>query len=69
MSAVLLAIHRAGRHGNDRETVIHEFFGINDRDSVLGRYSVLPDGDTTFSSYAVDRVSRRAAWCSTGCSS
>ncbi len=56
MSAVLLAIHRAGRHGNDRETVIHKFFGIKDRASVLGRYSVLPNGDTTFSRYAVDRV-------------
>jgi branched-chain amino acid transport system substrate-binding protein len=56
MSAVLLAIHRAGRHGNDRDTVIHKFFGIHDRDSVLGRYSVLPSGDTTFSRYAVDRV-------------
>ncbi len=56
MSAVLLAIHRAGRHGNDRDTVIHKFFGIHDRDSVLGRYSVLPSGDTTFSRYGVDRV-------------
>jgi branched-chain amino acid transport system substrate-binding protein len=56
MSSVLLAIHRAGRHGNDRETVIHKFFGIKDRDSVLGGYSVLPNGDTTFSRYAVDRV-------------
>ncbi len=56
MSAVLLAIHRAGRHGDDRETVIHKFFAIRDRDSVLGRYSVLPDGDTTLSRYAVDRV-------------
>ncbi len=56
MSAVLLAIHRAGRHGNDRQTVIHKFFAIKHRDSVLGRYSMLPDGDTTLSRYAVDRV-------------
>jgi branched-chain amino acid transport system substrate-binding protein len=56
MSAVLLAIHRAGRHGDDRETVIHKFFAIRHRESVLGRYSVLPDGDTTLSRYAVDRV-------------
>ena len=46
MSVVLLAIHRAGRHGDDREAVIHQFFAIHDRDSVLGRYSMLPDGDT-----------------------
>ncbi len=56
MSAVLLAIHRAGRHGNDRQTVINKFFGIRNRDSVLGRYSVLPNGETTFTRYAVDRV-------------
>jgi len=56
MSAVLLAIRRAGRHGDDRETVIHKFFAIRNRDSVLGRYSVLPDGETTLSRYAVDRV-------------
>ncbi len=61
MSAVLLAIHRAGRHGNDRETVIHKFFAIHDRDSVLGRYSMLPDGDTTFSRYARRSGARGAA--------
>ncbi len=53
---VLYAIRRAGRHGDDRAAVIHEFFAIRDRDSVLGRYSVLTDGDTTLSRYAVDRV-------------
>ncbi len=56
MSAVLLAIHHAGRHGDDRQTVIRKFFAIRDRDSVLGRYSVLPGGDTTLSRYAVARV-------------
>jgi branched-chain amino acid transport system substrate-binding protein len=56
MSAVLLAIRRAGRHGDDRETVIHKFFAIRNRNSVLGHYSVLPNGETTFSRYAVDRV-------------
>ena len=56
MSAVLLAIHRAGRHGGDREAVIHKFFAIRHRVSVLGSYSVLSDGDTTLSRYAVDRV-------------
>ena len=56
MSVVLYAIRRAGRHGDDRADVIHQFFAIRDRDSVLGRYSVLPDGDTTLSRYAVDRV-------------
>jgi branched-chain amino acid transport system substrate-binding protein len=56
MSAVLVAIRRAGRHGDDREAVIHQFFAIRNRVSVLGRYSVLADGDTTLSGYAVDRV-------------
>jgi branched-chain amino acid transport system substrate-binding protein len=56
MSAVLEAIRRAGRHGDDREAVTGRFFAIRNRDSVLGRYSVLQDGDTTFSRYSVDRV-------------
>ena len=65
MSAVLLAIRRAGRHGNDRQAVIDQFFATRDRDSVLGRYSMLPDGDTTLSRYGVDRV-HGGRWCSTG---
>ncbi len=56
MSAVLDAIRRAGRHGDNREAVIHRFFALHDRDSVLGRYSVQANGETTFSRYAVDRV-------------
>ncbi len=56
MSVVLLAIRRAGRHGNERQAVIHQFFAIKDRDSVLGRYSLQPDGDVTLSRYGVDRV-------------
>ncbi|HEY3759731.1 MAG TPA: branched-chain amino acid ABC transporter substrate-binding protein, partial [Solirubrobacteraceae bacterium] len=57
MSAVLLAIRRAGAHGNDRQTVIDKFFAIRDRDSVLGRYSIEASGDTTLSRYGIDRVS------------
>lgn len=56
MSVVLLAIHRAGRHGDDRQTVIDKFFATRDRDSVLGRYSMQPNGETTLSRYAIDRV-------------
>ena len=56
MSALLLAIRRAGSHGNDRQTVIDKFFAIRDRDSVLGRYSIEADGDTTLSRYGIDRV-------------
>jgi branched-chain amino acid transport system substrate-binding protein len=56
MSALLLAIRRAGSHGNDRQTVIDKLFGIRDRDSVLGRYSIEADGDTTLSRYGIDRV-------------
>jgi branched-chain amino acid transport system substrate-binding protein len=58
MSVVLLAIHRAGRHGDDRQRVIDKFFAIHDRESVLGRYSIQPNGETTLSSYAIDRVHR-----------
>lgn len=56
MSAVLLAIRRAGSHGNDRQAVIDKFFAIRDRDSVLGRYSIEASGDTTLARYGVDRV-------------
>lgn len=56
MNAVLQAIRSAGSHGNDRETVIQQFFRIHDRDSVLGRYSIAPNGDTTLSDYGIDRV-------------
>jgi branched-chain amino acid transport system substrate-binding protein len=56
MSAVLLAIRRAGSHGNDRQDVIHQFFAIKDRDSVLGRYSLRATGDTTLARYGIDRV-------------
>jgi branched-chain amino acid transport system substrate-binding protein len=56
MSAVLLAIRRAGARGNDRQTVIDKFFAIRNRDSVLGRYSIRTDGDSTLSRYGIDRV-------------
>jgi branched-chain amino acid transport system substrate-binding protein len=56
MSAVLLAIRRAGSHGNDRQAVIDKFFAIRDRGSVLGRYSIQADGDTTLARYGFDRV-------------
>lgn len=57
MSAVLLAIRRAGRHGNDRQSVIDKFFKIRDRESVLGSYSIEADGDSTLARYGFDRVS------------
>jgi branched-chain amino acid transport system substrate-binding protein len=56
MSAVLLAIRRAGSHGNDRKSVIAKFFAIRNRDSALGRYSIQSDGDATLSRYGIDRV-------------
>jgi branched-chain amino acid transport system substrate-binding protein len=58
MSVVLLAIRRAGSHGNERRVVIRELFAIKDRDSVLGGYSLQPSGDTTLSRYGIDRVAR-----------
>jgi branched-chain amino acid transport system substrate-binding protein len=56
MQDVLLAIRNAGSHGNDRASVVAQFFRIRGRDSVLGRYSVAPSGDTTLSDFGVDRV-------------
>jgi branched-chain amino acid transport system substrate-binding protein len=60
MSVVLTAIRAAGSHGNDRQTVVNEFFATHDRNSVIGRYSIEPSGDSTISSYGFDRVSEGA---------
>jgi branched-chain amino acid transport system substrate-binding protein len=57
MSVVLAAIRAAGARGNDRQTVINEFFATRNRDSVIGRYSIEPSGDSTIASYGFDRVS------------
>ncbi len=56
MSAALAAIRNAGPRGNDRQTVVEQFFAIKQRESVLGRYSIEPDGETTLSRYGADRV-------------
>jgi branched-chain amino acid transport system substrate-binding protein len=56
MSVALASIRKAGLRGNDRQTVVNEFFATKDRDSVLGRYSVEANGETTLSRYGADRV-------------
>ena len=56
MSVALASIRNAGLHGNDRQTVVNEFFATKNRDSVLGLYSVQADGETTLSRYGADRV-------------
>jgi branched-chain amino acid transport system substrate-binding protein len=56
MSVALASIRNAALHGNDRQTVVNEFFATKNRDSVLGRYSVQADGETTLSRYGADRV-------------
>jgi branched-chain amino acid transport system substrate-binding protein len=56
MSVALASVRNAGLRGNDRQTVVNEFFATKNRDSVLGRYSVEADGETTLSRYGADRV-------------
>ena len=56
MQVALLAIQNAGDKGNDRQSVIDQFFKIKDRDSVLGKYSIDANGDTTLSDYGGDKV-------------
>ncbi|MGH2832460.1 MAG: ABC transporter substrate-binding protein [Solirubrobacteraceae bacterium] len=56
MSDALAAIAAAGAHGNDRKTVVKEFFAIRNRDSVLGNYSIQPSGQSTLDRYGFDRV-------------
>jgi branched-chain amino acid transport system substrate-binding protein len=56
MSVVLDAIRSAGSQGNNRQSVIDQFFAVRNRNSVLGRYSIEADGETTLGSYGADRV-------------
>lgn len=53
---VLRSILNAGKRGNDRNAVVHEFFATRDRSSVLGRYSIDAHGDTSLRTYAASRV-------------
>jgi branched-chain amino acid transport system substrate-binding protein len=56
MSAVLAAIRRAGKDGNNRGDVIDEMLKTRARSSVLGTYSIDQDGDTSIKSYGSYRV-------------
>jgi branched-chain amino acid transport system substrate-binding protein len=56
MGVALQAIRMAGAKGNDKRSVVEEFFKIRGRRSVLGRYSIDPGGDTTLTGYAAYRV-------------
>jgi branched-chain amino acid transport system substrate-binding protein len=56
MSAVLAAIDRAGKKGNDRGKVIDEMLATRNRSSVLGTYSIDDDGDTSIKGYGSYRV-------------
>ncbi len=56
MGALLAAIDKAGKRGNDRQAVIDAFFGLKNRESVLGTYSIDDNGDTTRSEYGGYKV-------------
>jgi branched-chain amino acid transport system substrate-binding protein len=56
MSAVLAAIQRAGKDGNDRGDVIDEMLDTRGRSSVLGTYSLDDNGDTSIKTYGSYRV-------------
>lgn len=68
MSAVLAAIRQAGKHGDDRRSVIERLLSLHDRQSVLGTYSMSAAGEASLSSYAIDRIARGGAvfWRSFG---
>ncbi|HEX3390996.1 MAG TPA: branched-chain amino acid ABC transporter substrate-binding protein [Solirubrobacteraceae bacterium] len=61
MSAVLAAIRAAGRHGDNRQSVIGRLLSLHDRRSVLGTYSISSGGEATLSSYAIDRIAHGKA--------
>jgi branched-chain amino acid transport system substrate-binding protein len=56
MSLMLHAIERAGKSGDDRETVVKELFATKDRDGVFGKYSIDPNGDITLTPYGAYRI-------------
>jgi branched-chain amino acid transport system substrate-binding protein len=68
MSAVLAAIRQAGKHGDDRQSVIDRLLSLHDRRSVLGTYSMSSGGEATLSSYAIDRIAHGEAvfWRASG---
>ncbi|MGD0981013.1 MAG: branched-chain amino acid ABC transporter substrate-binding protein [Solirubrobacteraceae bacterium] len=47
MASVLAAIKKAGKHANDRRTVVSAYFHLGWRDSVIGRYRITSSGDTS----------------------
>lgn len=53
MSVILDSIRRAGKNGDDRESVVNAFFHTRNRKSVLGTYSIDPNGDTSLAAYGV----------------
>ncbi|MGH2835210.1 MAG: branched-chain amino acid ABC transporter substrate-binding protein [Solirubrobacteraceae bacterium] len=61
MSAVLVAIRQAGKHGDDRQSVIERLLSLHDRRSVLGTYSMSSGGESTLASYAIDRIAHGEA--------
>jgi branched-chain amino acid transport system substrate-binding protein len=58
MRVVLGALHRAGRHANDRRRVIRRVFGLRRADSAVGPYTIGPKGDSTLRSFGAYRVMR-----------
>ncbi len=60
MKAVLQAIRKGKRHGNDRRRVIKALLGLRRRGTVLGDYSIDRRGDPSLRSFGAYRVRRRA---------
>jgi branched-chain amino acid transport system substrate-binding protein len=59
MSAVLAAVRRAGKDGNDRGKVIDRMIETRGRASALGTYTIDEDGDTSIKGYGSYRVRDR----------
>ena len=56
MAAVLDVLGEAGTSGNNRSTVVHDFFAIHNRSSVLGTYSINANGDTSSAPFVFSRL-------------
>jgi ABC-type branched-subunit amino acid transport system substrate-binding protein len=60
MAAVINAIAKAGRNGNNRATVVGEFFRTTNRSSAVGTYSIDSGGDSNLTSFVFNRVKQGA---------
>lgn len=56
VASVIDVIKEAGGSGNNRSTVVKDYFAIKNRSSVLGTYSINVNGDTNLGPFVFERL-------------